>query len=230
MGKRLITKLKKGIGSIDLHCPQQYIPWIKTSEFKHSLGTRYTIKDLKNGRLIHLMSGLEKDYYLISRWNDNVVEIFEQYPLLPISDTKRICSELGIRHPFNTKDKIFNVFTTDFLMLVKDDDNKFKWIARSVKPKCELSNKRTLEKLYVESAYWAKMDIEFVVVTEESIDRNMADNIERIRAGFYYDCEPSDEIERIKFLIAQKKIIVDMGIELSFEKIRNEYLGRVDYE
>lgn len=214
------SKLKENRGIIDLTNPKDYVPWIKTREFTRGEGTRYCIKDFYNGRPIHLMSGLEKDYFLITRWNNKVLEVFEQVPLLPLELTQKISKECGYLHPKNPKTSEDIIMTTDFLILVKRDDGSVEWFARAVKPKKELKKKRIREKLDIEFRYWKNNGIKWAVITEDNINKTFADNIELIRNGFEYKETDKNPINALKYLIASKKILVDMEKKLDLQEIK----------
>ena len=84
MGRKInaSAKMKKGIGAIDLEHPEQYKPWIQTKEMTSGSGRRHIIPDLfYPERMIHLMSDLEKNVYIMLRKNEHVIELFEQVPL-----------------------------------------------------------------------------------------------------------------------------------------------------
>lgn len=179
------NKLIEGRGMIDLSKPENYLPWIKTNEFTKCQGTRYSIKDMFNGRSIHLMSGLERDYYYITRWDSKVIEIFEQYPLFPVETTIDISNKLGYQYPKRTyKNELFTM-TTDFLILAKDKNAKLKWFARSIKPKSDLNKIRVREKLKIEQMYWENKGVHWSVITEDNINTVKADNIQLISQGLY---------------------------------------------
>ena len=59
---------------------KDYLPYITTSEF-NSLGTTSVIVDWKTGRGVHCLSQAEAYWYYVLRWDDNNVDIREQYPL-----------------------------------------------------------------------------------------------------------------------------------------------------
>lgn len=50
---------------------------------------------------------------------DDVIDIREQYPLLPLKDTLEIANELGIEQPKHPQTKEPIVMTTDFLITYK---------------------------------------------------------------------------------------------------------------
>ncbi len=143
-------KMRQERGKIDLDHPENYIPWILARVCKGD-GTRHMIPDLYHrNRTIHLMSDLEKDVYYTLRSKENVLELFEQYPLLPLSKTEEICDKYNIVHPKHPKTKKEIILTTDFLVIIRDKDGIKKWKAYAVKPTSMMKNHRTREKLYIE--------------------------------------------------------------------------------
>ena len=70
-----------------------YIPWIRAREF-NSKGTASTFADYKHGREIQVLSQGELYYYYLLRWQDDVVDIREQYPL-DFEETIKIADEMG---------------------------------------------------------------------------------------------------------------------------------------
>lgn len=71
-----------------------HIPWIQIGDFFFQ-GRSHRIQDHRTGRIHHLFSDLEADYYYILAWADSVEDIREQYPLLPVSEKERI-ADVGI--------------------------------------------------------------------------------------------------------------------------------------
>lgn len=199
-----------------------YKPWILTREF-NSLGTTANIIDWKHGRSVQLLSAAEEWYYYVLRWDDNVLDIREQYPLHK-ETTKRIARMFGIRHPSGT-------MTTD--LLVTYPRNKL--VAYSVKVSrsdvdYELAStedernrvKRTAEKLFVEKYYWESLGIEFHLVFKEDLNSIYVDNIRR--AVLYYDsASVHDDVSKIKHLIATKQIVVDMDKPIDYQALIRQH-------
>ena len=59
---------------------KDYRPYITTSEF-NSQGTTSVIRDWKTDRGVHCLSQGEMLWYYILRWDDENIDIREQYPL-----------------------------------------------------------------------------------------------------------------------------------------------------
>ncbi len=78
---------------------KDYIPWLKINDVP-STGLASRVKGWKTGRVHHLFSEhLELAYFYLLEWDERVVDIREQYPLLPIEKTLYIAESLGIIHP-----------------------------------------------------------------------------------------------------------------------------------
>jgi len=83
--------------------------------------------------LHEFLSDLERNYFYYLDFSDNVVDIREQFPILPIEETILIAEELGVEHPKNPKTKEFEAITTDFLITTKDFQSGTTLIARTLK-------------------------------------------------------------------------------------------------
>ena len=160
-----------------------YKPWLTISDVP-SKGRSHRIFGHKTGRVHHFLSDLEANYYFILAWSDAVIDIREQFPLLPREQTERIAEMLGYQHPRASGNRTNEVMTTDFLITVRDE-NGVHDEARYVKYEKDLANARVCEKLQIEKEYWKEKGVLFKVVSEKSIHLTKANNIERILN--YYD-------------------------------------------
>lgn len=200
------TKLRQGRGT---GTGADYKTWIKTREFG-SMGVSTSYPDFKTGRSIELLSRGEFYFYLLLRWNDNVSDIWEQFPLLPLEETTEIARGLGIKPSCNgTK-----VMTTDMLV-TKTDGKK---LALSVKASKGNVPQRQLELMAVEKEYWSRRNIPYVVGFKDQLNEIEIRNI-RDCTDMYNIKEVRDEIGLVRHLIARKKIIVDMSTEIDYRKI-----------
>lgn len=154
---------------------KDYKPWIKIQDVA-STGRSTRIKGIKTGRQHELLSDMERDFFYYLEFSDNVIDIREQYPLLPIEETMDIALELGIKHPTNPKTGEPIVMTSDFLITL-NNNNEYIDIARTIKSKDDLLNRRICEKFEIERKYWERKEIDFGIVTEQEIDKQIAHNI-----------------------------------------------------
>jgi hypothetical protein len=127
------------------------------------------------------LSKRELAYFLILEWSPQVVDIREQYPLLPLAETVTLAEQCGVRHPTDPRSKAPIVMTTDFLVILSGQ----RWPveqARTVKPVTALANQRTREKLEIERRYWARRQVDWGIVTEREIPQVLANNLELLRS------------------------------------------------
>lgn len=116
-------------------------------------------------------------------WEPNVVDIREQYPLLPLEKTLFIAEKLRIKHPRDSKTRQPIVMTTDTLLTVKAGDD-FRFIAHTIKLISKL-NKRVIEKFQIEKEYFKDLGINWALITENEINRWMKRQKCWIVKGFY---------------------------------------------
>lgn len=201
----------------------EYIPWLKIQDVP-SLGRATRLKGIKTGRQHEFLSDMERNYFYILEYADNVVDIREQFPLLPLEETILIANELGVNHPKHPETGEFIVMTTDFLLTV-DGEDKMLERARTIKAKDDLLDKRVIEKFEIERVYWSKKGIDWGIVTEEEIDKAMAHNISYVH-GYKdisnLDCFINMATNEIKDLVYEflKRIVDD---ERSMRVICSEF-------
>lgn len=152
-----------------------YLPWLLVQDVA-SRGLTTRIKGIKTKRVHHFLSQLELNYFYLLEWSDSVVDIREQYPLLPIEQTIAIAQHCQIRHPRDPKTQNPIVMTTDFL-ISHTHGTGTKEQARTVKTAADLQSERTIEKLEIERQYWLAKDIDWGIVTEHEIPMILAKNI-----------------------------------------------------
>jgi TnsA endonuclease N terminal/TnsA endonuclease C terminal len=173
-------RLKEGRGS---GRGANYLPWLLIHDVP-SKGRVTRQKGWKTGRVHHLLSDLERDTFLTYEWAPSVIDIREQYPLLPLEETLAIAEECHIRHPCVRNSgksgvDIPVVMTTDFVITVQIGLESIDQ-ARTVKYAQDLESPRTLEKFEIERRYWARRNIDWKIVTEREISRVLARNVQFI--------------------------------------------------
>ena len=73
---------------------EDYKPWINIQDFpSNGLSTRG--KGWKTNRIHQFLSKLERDYFYVLEWNNIVIDIREQFPLIR-EDTWCIANEKGL--------------------------------------------------------------------------------------------------------------------------------------
>lgn len=203
MSRKISEKTKK-IRKMGEGTGKDYKPYITTSEL-NSMGTTSVIKDWKTGREVHCLSQGEMLWYYILRWNDENIDIREQYPL-DYAKTVEIAESFGLKKPRNT-------MTTDFLVTKADG----RYVAYSVKANSDLNN-RQWELLFIEKHYWISQGVSYQLLLKTDANRILAGNI-RLVTEFYDADRVFDEISAIKHKIAIKEYPVDMAGELLDEAV-----------
>ncbi len=167
--------LSKGVGSGHM---QDYQPWLRVQDVK-SHGNRSVVFGLKTMRAHHFMSIIESDFFYQAEFNDSVIDIREQFPLLPLNLTEKIASHIAVKHPVVigvSGPPVLYVMTTDFLLTVKEPDGGITYKAFAVKPD-GVPTLRVAEKLEIERLFWALHDIEFKVYIGSELNRIISKNI-----------------------------------------------------
>jgi hypothetical protein len=179
-----------------------YQPWLRIQDVP-SQGLASRAKGWKTGREHHLMSNLETSYLFVLDWSQSVLDIREQFPLLPLDETQEIAQQCGFAHPTDPKTRQSVVMTTDFLITLKQNTHEIEQ-ARAVKPAAELQSQRTLEKLEIERLYWERRNIDWGIVTEKEISKTFFENLKWLRSCYWLDdLAPltHDDITRIETVL-----------------------------
>ena len=177
MSKRARTSkiekwIKEGRGS---GIGSEYKPWLNIQDVS-SKGRSTRLRGIKTNRQHEFLSDLERNYFYLTEYSDFVVDIREQFPLLPLEETIVIADELGLKHPTDPKTHEPIVMTTDFLLTVEKGEGLVE-LARTIKMKDELLKARVIKKFEIERVYWERRQIDWGIVTELEIPKEMARNI-----------------------------------------------------
>lgn len=172
--RRLRAGYGQGVGA-------EYQPWLRVQDVP-SKGDVFRVAGWKTKhREHHLLSTLEYMYFMHLEWCPHVVDIQEQYPLLPLEATLLIAQDLGVAHPMALTDdepphKEPILMTTDFLITLSTEKGLVKW-ARAVKPAAELEKENVAHKLDIECVYWESKGVNWKVVTEHEISNPLFKNV-----------------------------------------------------
>ncbi|MEX3555619.1 MAG: TnsA endonuclease N-terminal domain-containing protein [Burkholderia gladioli] len=163
-----------------------YKPWLRVQDVP-SRGRSRKVHGFKTGRVHHVLSDLEYAYLVVLEFSERVIDIREQFPLLPVAPIQEIARQRGIRYPLYAQTTVPFVMTTDFVVTVKADDGSAHEFARTVKYTDELSTGnqllRTLEKLELEKAWWLQHGVDWQIVTEQSVHPVLARNLIWLRGS-----------------------------------------------
>lgn len=166
-------RIKEGRGKGKL---KEYKPWLNIQDVP-STGQVNRKTSWTTGREHQLMSELELHYLFVFDWMPFIVEIREQFPLLPHGDTLVIAEELGIQHPTDPSTNEPIVVTTDFVITV-EEGGMLTDRAVAIKPARELQNPRVIEKLEIERVYWQTVGVHWCIGTERDLDMVFVRNVQ----------------------------------------------------
>jgi len=154
---------------------RDYVPW-HTVQRVPTRGQANRVLGRASGREHHLLSELETDCLYLLDWCDDVLDVREQYPLLPLEETLRLADDLGVAHPLHPRQRYPVVMTTDFLVSRRTPFGPVTE-ALAVKLAAALDDQRTLEKLEIERRYWAARSTRWQLVTERELPRPVVQNV-----------------------------------------------------
>jgi hypothetical protein len=139
--------LKQGYGR---GSNELYKPWINIRNFP-SYGRSTAIRGLTVPRIHELFSDLEKMAFTLADFSQDVIDIREQFPLLPLNHIQALSTQVGITYP-----KVSGhpwIMTTDLLLTLKGN----RYLAIAVKPSTKLLIKSVRDKLELERLWWASL-------------------------------------------------------------------------
>jgi hypothetical protein len=150
-----------------------------------SRGRSHMVVGVRTGRTHHYLSDIEYGYHLLAEFASEVIDIREQFALLPWDETQSIARDLGIRHPVYCGTQTPKVMTSDIVLTVADSP-KPRLCVLSVKPAYQLDQKnsrsqRVLEKLWIEKNYWASRDVTWALCTDEMLPKTRVRNLDLLR-------------------------------------------------
>lgn len=208
------SKQKRGTGS-----GQTWIPWHKTSDFGSSGRTAQIPSQLFPGRTIEALSKNETNLIYIAEMARGVKDLREQYPL-DLDLTRRIASQLGIKHPY-WPNPMSEIVTID--LLVDFDDGRKE--AFSVKAYSDLLDPRTLEKAELEDRSVATLNIKWNLITDLDFPRFLIENLRILRSFFKNGDKLKNEVwDLIQKLSNDKTDLADLLKSIS--KKLNITIGR----
>jgi hypothetical protein len=205
--KRQQNQIKDGRGQ---GAGKDYRPFIQAHDNKvASEGWVTRHLGWKTQRTHHTLSKHERRYLYFLEWLDAVVDIREQFPLLPLSRTEEIAKQLGIKHAH--LDGVPVVMTTDFLITLRTSQGLID-IVRTVKPASKLT-KRTLELFEIERRFFLEDGIDWGIVTEQGMPDICISNVEWMYEARYLDTRPNVDEEFVSLIKEDlfKEIFHDQG-------------------
>lgn len=189
-------RLKEGRGQGHF---ADYQPYVKTYDFS-SVGVRSRDLGWRSERIHHFMSRGEYYYYLVLEFSNRIVDIREQYPLLPKERTIEIAKELNVPHPSDDKgDPV--VMTTDFNLTILGDKHPedMRDVIRTVKNKLEFTT-ATLQKLEIERRFFEEKGMDWGLIIDDLKPANLIDNLDWIYDSYYLSAKADLKPDTVSFI------------------------------
>lgn len=222
--KKIVKYIKEGRGQ---GIGKEYIPWIKIQDLP-SKGRSWRVKSWKTGRLHHFLSDLETKYFYYLEWQDDVIDIREQYPLIDRALCMKIAEENNIKYPKDPKSKTPIIMTTDFMITKIHQDKTEEHIARTIKYAKDLEEERTLQKLFIEKEYYDIRNINWGIVTEKEIPTVLVNNVRMVHKAFNLEDIISNDICRERLLFFRHEFINLLKKEENKEKSIKEIIDLLE--
>ena len=218
------TKIREGRG---LGLGSGYKPWIRATEFPGHLGTHHSPIDWHHGRTMHLLSNGEYWMYLILRWEDDVIDIREQYPL-PLEATMEIACKNHLRHP---RVGGIPVHMTSDLLVDYLDGSQAVYSMKASKADFQ-KNADQVKNVWIEREYWRGQRVAYQLVYTDEMNVAYAENIGQ--AVYCWDPKTiSDKVGLFKCLVAHKMIDIDLRSKLldaeGWNRLANKYITDTEY-
>lgn len=178
----------------------QYQPWLTVADVP-SRGRSHRFDCPKTGRTHHLLSDNEYLAFLLCWWDDEVVDIREQFPLLDRRETAVIAAAMGIRHPVDPTSRALWVLTSD-LVLTKGHGTRRQTVVHAVKPAEDLKKPRTCDLLEIERRWWEQRGATWTLMTDLHVRTQLTRNLSWILGGGGGTDRWSDDDQIVLDLIA----------------------------
>lgn len=167
-----LKQLQSGEG---LGVGKGYLPWLNARKTK-SRGVSSQTLGIKTERHHQGLSTHEDNFLYIAEFDASVIDIREQFPLLPLDLALRVAQELNIRYPVVPGTNQPIIITTDYL-LTFTKESTCEYMAVSVKPPSGLKTKRDFEKQEIERVWWELLGIRWTIYLDHPEQRIIAENL-----------------------------------------------------
>lgn len=169
---RIARYIKEGRG---FGTGPDYKPWFTVADVP-SRGRSHRFFCPKVGREVHLLSDNEYFAFLLLWWDDEVIDIREQFPLLDRKETFEIATLCGVEHPIDRWSGTLWVNSTD-LLATRIKVGKQEYTAYAIKEASALKNNRNIEKLEIERMYWRRRNVDWVISTNQQLKNTFTTNL-----------------------------------------------------
>lgn len=176
----------------------KYKPWLTVRDVP-SDGESTIVQGITNDRPHHLLSLLERKTFYGLEHKRNVIDIREQFPLLPLDVVMGLADRYGITYPRVPRTSTPAVLSTDFLVTLQGGAQE-DYLPVACKYASELLIAYELEKLEIQRLFWASLGLQMALITEQDIDESAAENLRFISSYFREDRQHLPPLDRAKQL------------------------------
>ncbi|MFB1082494.1 TnsA endonuclease C-terminal domain-containing protein [Jeotgalibacillus sp. JSM ZJ347] len=160
-----------------------YKPWLQVQDIS-SQGRSTRVFSHKLQRVVHLMSDLQLNYFNCLEFDSHILEFKEQFPLLDFHEL-----DLGLdkdlqKRIFDKETHVPHMQIVTFLITRLNEKGEEFQQARAIKLSSELDKKATIDRLEIQRRYFEQKGIDFGVVTEKEINKELSRNIGWVMTAF----------------------------------------------
>lgn len=208
---------------------ESYRPWLTVMDIP-SRGRASRVYSRKCNRVVHLLTDTQLRYFYLLEWDESIVDIKEQFPLLDVETIVDQMDESLIRRLKDAKSEVPHVITTTFVITAKDHQGREIQYARAIKDASELDKNSVIERLEIQRRYWEARQVDFAVVTQHEIPVQRSRNIEWVLSALNvedYGVSIS-QIQAYASILLEKLLSSDQSIRAilaSFEREMKEEAG-----
>lgn len=204
----------------------EYKPFVFVRDVP-SKGRSSIVEGLKVKRTHHYLSDIEYAYHVLAEFSDSVIEIREQYALLPVEETLQIADELGVRHPVYPATGGPRVQTSDLVLTLQSRNDQALHVlccklASDVDPRNPTAA-RTLEKILIEKTFWERRNVPWTLALDTMIPENKFRNLDLFRSSMV-----AQELDHLNNKLSAFLSVVRM--HWSVEITLNQILGIMSEE
>ncbi|MFD1173946.1 TnsA endonuclease C-terminal domain-containing protein [Oceanobacillus picturae] len=180
-----------------------YKPWLQVQDIA-SQGRSTRIYSHKSQRVTHLLSDLQLYYWYLLEFDEMVLDVREQYPLLDFHEMNIPVDQELEKKLFNKKTNVPHILIVSFMVTRIDQNGDSYYEARVIKSSNDLAKKATISRLELLRRYFKKKQIGFGIVTEKDISKQLARNIGWVLTA--YDIQDYPKLEA-NFSFLRKDLI-----------------------
>lgn len=153
--------IKKGVGGGER---EAYRPWLKIRSVP-SKGTSRIVPGVRIARGHHCLSNGEYCFLVLMEFNQDVVDIREQFPLIEYDETYAIAMQKNIKPALYVGTDVPYVHTADFMLNYSRPGADTSLVAISLKYRSEIhkasveKKRRVFEKQEIEKEYWTRRGV-----------------------------------------------------------------------